>query len=76
MSAGSDEFLRLSKRIHDNIRMVCIPNNVREVADLCFRRCKSLRFVTFSKFPQVERIGIDAFLETRIKEVCIPDSVR
>ena len=40
---------------------VFISDGVRELCNLCFKRCESLRCVMFSSSSSLERIGVRAF---------------
>ena len=55
---------------------VSIPNNVSDLCDGCFKRCKSLRRVTFGPSSSLERIGVSCFEESGVEEVSVPDGVR
>ena len=55
---------------------ISIPDSVRELCDGCFKRCKSLRRVTFGPSSSLERIGVSCFRESGVEEVSVPDSVR
>ena len=48
-------------RALEQVRYVSIPNNVRELCDRCFYRCKSLRRVNFGSSSSLERIGASCF---------------
>ena len=65
-------FQTLSK----DVRMVVVPNDVRELPDGCFRGRASLKRISFEQNSALERIGFCAFRETGVEEVIIPDSVR
>ena len=55
---------------------ISIPNGVRELCDDCFKRCKSLRRVTFGPSSSLERIGADCFYRCGLVEFEIPASLR
>ena len=59
-----------------HLRDVSIPNNVRELRDRCFYKCKSLRCVNFDSSRSLERIGVECFYCSGVKEVSIPDGLR
>ena len=46
---------------YGNLSSVCIPDSFRELCDGCFKRCLSLRRVTFGPSPSLERIGFSCF---------------
>ena len=64
---------------------ITIPDSVRELSRGCFAACASLRYVRFGSSSRLEKIGAEAFkahgglrvfVESRIVEIHIPDSVR
>ena len=62
-------------RAFQQLRYVSVPNNVRELCDLCFCDCKGLRRVLFGSSSSLERIGVECFQGSGVKEVSIPDGV-
>ena len=55
---------------------VFLPDNLKELANGCFFRCSSLRFVVFGEMSLLERMGTRAMSMTSIREIVIPSSVR
>ena len=55
---------------------ISIPDGVRELCDGCFKRCESLRRVTFGPCSSLERIGVSCFEGSGVEEFVVPDSVR
>ena len=53
----------------------CVARRVREVRERGFCGCKSLVGVTFGASSKLERICAEAFYETNIESLSIPDSV-
>lgn len=58
-----------------NFETIEIPDSVREIGDECFFQC-SLAVVTFGEHSRLERIGVKAFYQTKIRAVSIPKSVQ
>ena len=58
-----------------DVRIVVVPNHVRELPDGCFQGRASLKRISFRQNSDLERIGCEALSETGVEEVDIPDSV-
>ena len=61
---------------NSGVKEVHILDTVCELCEGCFRKCWSLRRVTFGSSSSLERIGAYCFQESEVEEVSIPDGVR
>ena len=55
------------------ITSVTIPSTVTEICDNAFKKCTSLKTVSFPS--KLKKIGIFAFEETKLSEVVLPETV-
>ncbi len=61
-------------RRNDRIRSVALPEGLLDIGDEAFRGCRNL---TMANIPQsLERIGDRAFVETSVRQVVLPRSLR
>lgn len=58
-----------------NIEKIILPSTILEIDYRSFYNCKELLEVDFSQCKGIKKIGEEAFYETKIKEMVIPDSV-
>ena len=56
--------------------VVAVPDSVRELCDSCFKRCSSLRRVTFGPSSSLDRVGALCFHGCALVEFEIPVSVQ
>lgn len=57
----------------EHLESVDMSDNVTEIGNFAFERCRSLSEIRFSK--RLKKIGIDAFSDCALKTVVVPDSV-
>ena len=65
----------LQNGVDNSIRVVMVPNFVRELCENCFSGSKSLQCVRFGASSCLERIGAGAFRWTSVERITIPDGV-
>ena len=73
---AASSLLCISHCVFTSLHEISIPDSVRELCDRCFRYCYDITTITFGASSELERIGNEAFSDTRIREIHIPDSVR
>ena len=56
-------------------RFVLIPDGVEELCESCFYECKRLSCVTFGESSRLKVIGKDAFRESGLVEIHVPDGI-
>ena len=62
-------------RNNNKITSVCIPASVKEIGQYAFYNCSQLASVTFAEGSQLKTIGFNAFANTAITSIELPDSV-
>jgi hypothetical protein len=60
--------------VHCRFKKIVLPKNLKSIGNEGFGICKSLSEVQFNS--KLESIGEDAFWQTKLTEVTIPDSVK
>lgn len=58
-----------------NLKSITIPNNVTTIKSSNFRGCNSLKTISISTLSKLSTIGNEAFRETPITEIHLPESV-
>ena len=58
-----------------NLTSVTIPSTLEEIGEYSFIFCTSLTSISFSGTPQLKKIGGNAFWNSKLSKIKIPDSV-